>query len=212
MLGTYFWSTTEVCNAVNAALIAAYIDVDEDTAIGTMTLTASSSHTPFPYNDVMIPKRIVGAMGEVFPISITDLEAYRADWSVLHGLGEPAPPRWIAAEDFENAILFPVPDQTYVYDVYGVAWPGEISVGSPDITLDRELKEAVISLAIAFLVDDYYTELCELKYLEYMQHVNAYKRTLRNRRGRAPVSIKPSGSFNRARSGSIYLGQKFRGI
>jgi len=212
MLGTYFWSTTEVCNAANAALIAAYIDVNEDTAIGTMTTTASTTDTTLPYNTVMIPKRIVGMKGEVFPISITDLEIYKADWGIIGGAGTPAAPRWIAPDGYEAVSLWPVPDTAYEYDIYGVAWPGEISGGSPDITLDRELKEAVVCLTVAFLIDDYYTELCEIKYREYLQHINAYARILRNRRGRAPVQLKPSSSFDRARSGSISLGRQFRGI
>ena len=212
LLGAYFWSTTEVCNAVNAALIAAYIDTDEDTALGTTTLTASVYEATLPYETVMVPKRIVGMKGEVFPISKTDLEIYKADWNVVSGVGTPTAPRWIAPSGYEDITVWPMPDQTYTYDVYGIAWPGEISVGSPDLTLDHGLREAVVALAIAFLVDDYYPELCDIKYMEYTQHISAYKRTLRNRRGRAPVALKPSGYFDRARSGSIPLGRRFRGI
>jgi len=213
MLGTAFWPTAEVYNAINAALVAAYIDANEDTALGTATITASNEFVDLPYETVMIPKRIVGAQGEVFPTSVTDIEIYKAYYSyALSDITTPTAPKWVAPYGLEQVRTFPLADTSYQYDVYGVAWPPEVSGDSLDISVAQELREAVKCLAIAFLVDDYYHELCELKYMEYTQYISAYLRTQRNKRGRAPLAVKPSGTFDRARSGSIKLGQQFRGI
>ena len=213
MLGTNFWPADEVYNAINAALVAAYIDVNEDTALGTAIITASNEFVGLPHTVVMVPKRVVGAQGEIFPTTITDIEAYKSYYSyALSDITNPTAPRWIAPYGFEQVRTFPLSDDDYEYDVYGVAWPPEVSGSSLDITVPHELREAVKCLTVAFLVDDYYHDLCELKYMEYTQHISAHLRALRNKRGRVPMALKPSGPFDRARSGSINLGRRFRGI
>lgn len=120
----------------------------------------------------------------------TKLEQWSRVWRLdSHGL-----PKWFVLWDMFHLRVYPSPDKTYVFDLWGVPWPAEISATNEDLAVDRQFKLAIAYRIAASLLEstrpdtsDLYTKLAEESLYRYkLRNRNQQKNNIRR--------LKPGGN------------------
>ena len=228
--GDIFFPSQQIYDAANEAVTdfwatAGRQDVPIQLATATATpLVVGTGTDIYPLDNVslMIPTFVTlntmlgsGAGGELinqkyFISDRTKLEQYARDWRN----NQQAQPKWFILWDAWNLRVFPTPDQTYTFTLWGVPWPNEISTGTEDITVDQILRLAMAYKTAATLLETTRPEVSDLYTKNSEEMINRYRIRLRNQQTNNMRRMKPGGNGKftddviAANRGSIKIGNR----
>jgi hypothetical protein len=185
--GDIFWPSQQLYDAANEVMIDYWAQLgNQQTPIQltNTTFVVSSGTEIFGFASavIMTPTYVVlnttsgtGAasytINQTYWISdVTKFEQFNNNWR-SYPAGQP---KWFAVFDAFNIRVFPLPDKTYTFTLFGVPWPTELSTGTEDITCDAMLKLSIAYKAAANIMEatrpdvaDSYTKESEELLLRY---------------------------------------------
>jgi len=198
--GNVYWPKAHIYDATNAALMWAWIDCCHTQSMDPIKLSTSTTLSDLSsMRNVMIPKKILGILGDVWVSNQQNMEREDKWW---RGDGRDVP-RVVVNVSNEKLRPWPQPDKDYSYDVYGVSWPPEVSVINEDVVMDEVLKHAVAALAASMLVEDTHPELADALINEYEEHKQQFMVSWRNRGEGAIINLRPAGKRQRPFGGVV---------
>jgi hypothetical protein len=185
--GDIFWPSQQLYDAANEVMVDYWAQLgNQQTPIQltntTFVVSTGTEIFPFASTVIMTPTYVVlntttgsGAasytINQTYWISdVTKFEQFNNNWR-NYPAGQP---KWFAVFDAFNIRVFPLPDQTYTFTLFGVPWPTELSTGTEDITCDAMLKLAIAYKSAANILEatrpdtaDSYTKESEELLLRY---------------------------------------------
>jgi len=198
--GSVYWPKAHIYDATNAAILWTWIDCQNSQTLDTLVLVSTSPLVDLSTNtNVMIPKKIVGVLGDVWVSNVHNMEREDKWWRG----DDPDVPKVLVMLDNDTMRAWPVADKIYTYDVYGVAWPPSVDSTNEDIVADELLKHAIAALAASTLVEDTHPELADYLFKEYTDHQHAYMVSWRNKGEGGIVNIRPAGKRQRPFGGVV---------
>lgn len=206
-----FWTSTNVINAVNEALLECEAEVR--TLWGTASIVVSSEFVAIPDSTIMIPQRIIGtASGDTHPVEYfvtkqIDLERFWSGWRDAYE--DDAQSKFFIRWDADSLRCWPVSTASTTYTVEGILWPTEIASESDSLNVTHELYHAIMYLAAAFLIDDSLPQAAEDYRKLAGDHISEYRTKQRQRGGHTLMSIAPATRAQRAQQGSIRIGRRY---
>ena len=185
-----FWSQAQLLNALNAAQLSIRGEASDSWTMAEVTVVPAVTYTPdgqlldstlgVPAS-IMVPQLLVGPKGEAFTTTLADMERNNKFWRTNVGLGEPVTFVEIGLRQLQP---YPSPDQEYEYDLWGLAWPAQITLASLDLeVLDHNYRHAVLMNAAARLLLPTQPQAAMLASKESTEHLALYRRHLRARGG-----------------------------
>lgn len=207
-----FWSTNQIYDGGNAAVIDLWANVKPVSTNVDFTVTAGQDIYPIPAS-VMIPQFFVlntttgnSTINQTYWISDqAKLEQWNRSWRTT----SPELPRWFVPFGATQIRVWPVPDKTYVFQLWGVAWPTEFSDTQLDIMVDRQFKLAIAYRVAAELFEATRPDLSDEFLKESGDALNRYKIRVRNIQGHNIRRIRPGGRYGAADKGVVTIGRRF---
>lgn len=206
--GAVWWTAQQVYDAINETLSEDYALLKPSTVVTTLTVTTGTDIFAFDDTAVMIPQYFVyGPLGvKTFPTVHEELENWSRRWR-----GQPpARPQWMVQWDAQHFRVFPAPDATYTFQLWGAAWPPEIGTATLDATLEVFQRKAVVLRAAASLLDLTRPDLADAYRAEALDHA---KRAAAERRGQFNSNadrLRPGTGWAVAQFGRIGQGSRYR--
>lgn len=200
-----FYIDAHVLDHINDCHLYTWWDTSPQLTTATLTVTASQDIATLP-STIMIPKYMEYNSRRYCASSQSELEDYAYNWRSAP-IGQP---KHLIVWDAERVRLFPRPDATYELKLVGIGWPTEVSVGSPDISLDRHYQQIVEHKASASLLIFVRPDLAEIHDKEANEQLNDYKIGLRNSQPHRIWKLRPGSRFNVAQQGNINIGRQYR--
>lgn len=207
-----FWTDQHVYDAANQAQMETWAELRHDIAVATITVTASQEFVSLP-SSIMIPQRIVTVTTatklEWYVTTHAKLEQDNRKWRA-EGV---AHPKWFVVFDYNTLQLYPKPDATYQYEIWGVRYPPtEITTGTEDITAEKTIKKAVIFRAAALVAQMTRPDLFEIWIQEAQEYLREARKNIRkNQPHRFLRSVPATSSTQRAHMGYIGAGRLVSG-
>lgn len=194
-----FWTDNHIYDALNEALLEAHTKNNWIISTANWVVPADGTFITLP-TSIMIPMKIVGTAGELYPSGFSWLEADSREWGLRETSEEP---EHFVLWDAETLIPYPTPTSTHTLRIVGVPWPTEITSTSTDITAEDRIKRAIVYRAASSLIEhtlpdwaDQYS--AEADKYEYEHRVNM------RRRGYPRLDrLRPGTTFTRRKWGSI---------
>jgi hypothetical protein len=207
--GPVFWEIEQLYDAANQAQLNVWSSLkDWQRGTSTMTVTTGQDLVAFDTTTIMIPQFIIYNGVKIFPTTHAMLQDWQNNWK-NEGLGRP---NWVVLWDAEHFRLFPRPDQTYNFVVWGTPWPTEITDGNHDIVgVDPLVRRAIVLQAAALLLEDSQPLLADAKLQEAMDFRERYARQQRNVQGSNIMRLRPGVAWQVAQGGDIRMGRKYMG-
>lgn len=204
--GAVFWAAQHIYDAANEAMIDVWAESRHDLGKVTLTLSANDDLVAIPLTTIMIPQYLVRANKQYFPTTLARLEQYSRNWrSESAGV-----PKWFVLWDAETWRVWPKPDGTYAFDMWGVKWPpAEIAAGTLDITAPTLIKQAVAHRAAAVLCADIRPDLSTQFSETAVDLLMKFKIQLRNRGGHHITRLRPGSKLDAAKAGIISIGREY---
>lgn len=205
--GSAWWSQQQIIDAINVAFLDTWGLIRYAYTTSTITLTAGVPLVGYDTTTIMIPQFLLGTSSlNIFPTTYPMLEDWSSNW-----MNEPqACPQWFVKWDAQNIRLWPPPDQTYNFVMWGTPWPPLISVASPDILgLDPNLRNIIIHRAAGYLLEETQPQLADNYYADGEEHQKRFWRQVRNMQGDNTLRLAPGKGWVLARTGDIKLGRIF---
>lgn len=227
--GDIFWPSQQLYDAANETVMdfwatAGRQDVPIALATNSTPLAVNSSTDlySFDYTTLMIPTYVTlntfigtGAAGEqinqkYFISDRTKLEQYARDWRD----NQQMQPKWFILWDAFHLRVFPKPDKTYSFTLWGVPWATELGTGTEDIVVDQILRLAMAYQTAATLLEATRPEISDLYIQNATELLNRYRIRLRNQQGNNLRRMKPgvnqrmTDNVIAANRGSIKVGNR----
>lgn len=193
--GDIFWPSQQIYDAANEAVVDFWAtvgrqDVPVQLATNTVAFTVGTATDIYAIDTaaIMIPtfvtlNTMIGdgyssqTLNQRYWISDrTKLEQYARDWRD----NQQQQPKWFIRWDAWNLRVFPLPDQTYTFTLWGVPWPTEIGTGTEDITVDQILRLALAYKGAATLLEATRPDVADLYIQNSEELLNRYRIRLRN--------------------------------
>lgn len=203
--GDIFWTSQQLYDAANEAVTdfwatAGRQDVPIQLATNTVPFTVTTATDIYPIDTValMIPTYVtlntmIGSQRidqKYFITDRTKLEQSARDWKD----NSQAQPKWFILWDATHLRVFPTPDKTYTFTLWGVPWPHEISTGTEDITVDQILRLAMAYKTASTLLEATRPEVSDLYTRNAEEMLNRYRIRLRNQQTNNIRRMKPGGN------------------
>ncbi len=203
-----FWPIQEVYDAINDAQL-------EKESIGyypigsaTITFTASTSLIPWPNTILMWPHYLEYLGDQYFIITHAELERYDRNWrnTTL------AQPMFFVLWDESTLLPYPVPDQNYVFNIWGPAWGTEITSTSTDfVATNALLKQCIAFKAAAILFQCSRPDLAEQYIKESDEYEAKFRIQWRRQQGDNIKRLLPYTAYTHAQAGNIRIGKRLNG-
>lgn len=204
--GSAWWSQQQIIDAINVSLLDTWGLIRYAYTTSTITTTASQAITGFDSTTIMIPQYILNTGQYLWPTTFALLQ----DWSANYRNNVFATPQWFVQWDAQNLYLWPTPDQTYTFVLYGVPWPPLISGTASDIAgLDPHLRNVIIHRASAYLLEETQSQLADNFDREATEHERRFWKQVRNMQGHNTFRLAPTRGWTGAQTGDITLGRRF---
>lgn len=200
--GDIFFPSQLIYDAANEAIIdfwanAGRQDVPISLATATAPLAVTSSTDIYSYDvtSIMIPTYITlnTSLGsetinqKYFITDRTKLEQYARDWRN----NQQAQPEFFVLWDSFHIRVFPQPDKSYSFTLWGVPWGTEIATGTEDITVDQILRLAMAYQTAATILETTRPEVSDLYSANAAELLNRYRIRLRNQQTNNIRRMKP---------------------
>jgi hypothetical protein len=184
-----FWSDNQLLNALNAAQIWVRGEASDDTlGVSVQVVPASKltndlqSLVPLVQipQEIMVPQLLVGPKGEAYISSLADMERYSKYWRNT----PPGEPITFIFQGLRQLRPYPLPDQEYSYDLWGLRWPSKLTATTLDLdVIDHNYYHAVLMNSATRLLLPTQPNAATLLQKEAEEHLNLYRRHLRSRGG-----------------------------
>jgi hypothetical protein len=202
-----FWTQQQVLDAVNEAQMWVYVETKWQRVPGTLTVTEGQDIVSIP-STLLVPQWIEGTNTNIdgsvntvrfFPSTQRELETFLRTW---RGAKWDQPGNFILW-DATHFRLFPKPDKTYTYTVWGIGWPTAIQDNVTPILGDPRYVLAVQNYAAALLFEatrpdlaDMYMAQADDQILQYRKHIrNMQSHNIRRLRFGKRMDIQQSGTI-----------------
>jgi hypothetical protein len=169
-----------------------------------MGMTIGQSLIAIP-STIMIPKYLLYNNRKYFITTHAKLEQYDNKW-----LTTPTafPIHWLLRDAFYLR-PYPRPDQEYIFTMWGVPWPTEVTASVLDITAPRNLKQAIAHKAAALLFEHTRPDLTDVMTKESEEFLMRYRTQLRNQHSHNISRIRPGNRLSTAQRGTVRIGQTY---
>lgn len=203
--GDIFWPSQQLYDAANEVMLDFWPMLSRQPVPVQLTNTAfvvSSGTDIFAFDStkIMVPSYLVlntatmsGAAAQVINQKywVSDrskLEQYDNNWRQWG----PAQPKWFIIFDAAHLRVFPSPNATYPFTIYGVPWPTELATGTEDITADPTLKLSIAYRAAANILEATRPDIADSYQKESDELLHRYKIRLRNEQTNNMHRMKPA--------------------
>lgn len=203
--GAVWWTAQQVYDGINQSLEEIFGHLKWNVVVSTLTVTSGDDIVAYDNTTIMIPQFIMSSGTKLFPTEHDELENWSRTWrNEPHGK-----PKWIVQWDESHFRLFPNPDQTYEFQVWGAPWPQEVSSTNTDVTMDEMGKKAVIFRAVAHLMELTQPQLADTYYAESQEYEKRFSEQLRTNLGANVWHLRPAVGWTHAQFGDIKIGRKY---
>lgn len=201
-----FWPVQQVYDAINETLLEfdtiAYFPI----GTGTMTFTQGADLVSWPNTAIAWPHYLEFFGRQYWIIKHADLERYDRNWRNT----TQDQPRFFVLWDETHIRPYPWPDQTYVFTVWGPAWPAEITSTNTDLasTTPPLLKQAILHRSAARLFAASRPDLAAAEMKEAESYEQEYRIQWRRQNGDNIKRLRPGNAYTAAQGGSIRIGKR----
>lgn len=203
-----FWPLQTVCDAINDAVLEMMPIAFMPTTSTTLTLNLNDDIVAWPSNIIAWPQYLEYAGQTYFPTSHAQLERYDRNWRNAFR----SQPRFFVLWGESHLRVWPQPDQTYNFTIWGPAWPTEITPLVTDIpTLPDSLRQALAFRAAARLFQYTRSDLADAYMKEAEEYEALWRKTWRRFQSHNIKRLRPGTGFTAAQSGSIRIGKRMDG-
>lgn len=200
--GSVYWPTAELHDALNEAVLTVYSESRTILEVASLSVNAGDDVVYIPPT-IMIPQHIESMGTKYFITTHAQLESYARDWKTAE-FGEP---KRFVYWDATRLRVWPRPDQSYDFDLYGVPYPDEINDKNPDLKDDRLICEAVLHMAAAELVEHLYPQQADEYTNTAAEALRKMRVRLRNQNSHNIRRLRPGKSIDKQQQGFIGIGQ-----
>lgn len=223
--GDVFWSSQQLYDAANEVILDFW--ASGKVQITNIPFVLSSGADIVPYNtstsSLMIPQFVVlnttTANSTIFQGYWISDRTKLEQWSRFWRTADQGLPKWFILFDDFNIRVFPSPDQSYTFQLWGVPYPNEISSTQEDLIVNGAGADRMFKLAIAYKVSAslllYSRPDVSAAYEKLSEEALYYfKKRLRNqspnniRRMKPMVSSRQDSTVAMATRGVISIGRK----
>lgn len=201
-----WWTDQHVYDGINDALLEMYGTLRWKSVNTTLTVTTATDIVAFDNTVVMVPQFFLYNNLKQFNTTQAQLE----DWSRRWRSETPGRPKWFVLWDAAHFRVFPKPDATYNFDLWGVPWPSEINSTNTDMSLDPMTRKAIVLRSVGKLLELTQQQLSDA----YMQESFKYQRLaaseIRNQLGANTWRLAPGVGWEVAQFGNIRIGRKYQ--
>ncbi len=207
--GPVFWVIEQVYDAINAAQLEVWQNLkDWQQASVQLTILPGQDIIDWRNNTVMIPQYIIYNGIKIFPTTQAQLQDWANNWKSSN----PGRPNWYLLWDAHKIRLYPKSDSVYIFQLFGVPWPTEVTDGNQDITgIDPLVRRAIVSRAASKLLELTQPDMADAKALEATEWEKRYARQQRNSFGDNIARLRPTTAWDQAQLGDIKVGRLFMG-
>lgn len=227
--GDIFFPSQQLYDACNDAVTDFWatagrqdVPVAIATATAPLAVTSATDIYTFDRISIMIPTYVTlntfigtGNAGEdlnqkYFISDRTKLEQYARNWRN----NQQEQPKWFILWDAFHLRVFPQPDKSYSFTLWGVPWATEISTGTEDIVVDQILRLALAYKSAATVLEATRPEMSDLYTANSVEMLNRYRIRLRNSQTNNIRRMKPivtpgyKSDVASAQKGVIKIGQR----
>lgn len=206
--GSVWWTAAQVNDAINQSLVDIWANLKWNIVNTPFTVTTGSGDIfAFDNTHIMIPQFFLIQNIKMFLTNQDELE----NWSRRWKMETPGQPYWFVLWDESHFRVFPTPDATYTFDLWGVPWPPEFSNEATDIAVDPMLRHAIVFRACANLMEFTQPQLADVFMQDSMKHEGLYSSHLRKQLGVNISRLRPTtgAGWVQAQFGDIRVGRKY---
>src|SRR5262249_15627862 len=139
------------------------------------------------------------AVMRMFPTTQRELEHFLRTWRGA-GLDQPS---YFSIWDATHLRIFPRPDKTYTYTVWGIGWPTEITDTVTALTGPPNYVLAVKHYSVALLLEATRPDLADTYYELAGSQIDLFRRQLRNQQSHNIRRLVPARRLDIQHSGTI---------
>lgn len=203
-----FWPVQTVYDAINDAVLEMVPISFFPTTSTTLVVTTNNDIVALPTTVIVWPQYFEYGGQTYFPTSQAQLERYDRNWRNA----SQSQPRFFVLFGESSVRVFPRPDKSYTFNVWGPAWPTEITSTSTDITtLPDILRQALAYRACSRLFQYSRPDLGEAYMKEAEEAEMLWRKTFRRFQSHNIKRLRPGTGFTAAQSGSIRIGRRMDG-
>lgn len=200
------WPKAHVYDAVNAALLWTWMKVRHDRVSAPVIIPAGATRFHWPDDVIMIPEYLQDADQQFFPTSLQEVTRYlRQYWNEGSGY-----PKHFIVWDYNHLRPFPVADQTYIYTMWGLSYPPEVSAANESPVMNHKLEHASMFKAGSLLIEDIQPDTADLWEIKAEAELVEYRADRRNEgMTNRRFKLTPAVRIQKAHIGEISVGRKF---
>lgn len=177
-----FWPTATLLDAINEAQFQIYAETKWAITTGSLALSSNADIIALPTN-ILVPRWIEGTNSLTSPATVKrffvstqrNLEAFQRTWRGA-GTGQPG---YFVIWDATHLRVFPRPDATYHFTVFGIGFPTEITDALGDIAGPALYVQAVQNYTVALLLEATRPDLADMYMKIANDQILAVKKRLR---------------------------------
>jgi len=202
-----FWPEAQVLDAINQAQLEVFARTKWARSATTLAVVRGQDFIPIP-SSVLVPSWIEGPAVDqdgsinpkrLFPTTHWELETYSRLWRG----SDLAQPRHFVLWDSKNFRLYPRPDRAYVYTLWGVGLPTEVTDAVVGLAGPKNYTLAVTNHAVGLLLLATRPDLAVVYFQRAEDQMIAFRKHLRNQQSHNIRMLRPGSSFDVQQSGQI---------
>jgi hypothetical protein len=204
--GLVWWPNGQVEDAINEAIVDLSMYLKWDVITTPFTVTTGSGDI-FAWDNtlIMIPQFFLINGLKMFLSNQAELE----NWSRRWRNETPGQPKWFLKWDESHFRVFPTPDATYTFDLWGIPWEPEFPGEATDLTVDPMLRHAIAFRAASILLELTQPQLADMYMQDSIKHEMLYSTHLRKQLGANSARLRPGYGWTNAQFGRIAIGRKY---
>ena len=196
-----FWPQQQLLDAINEAQFAIYAETKWAITTASLVLSSNADIITIP-SSILIPRWIEGTncnfqppvIKRFFPTTMRNLEHFLRTWRG-DNLGQPT---YFVQWDATHWRVFPRPDAlgsgpggTYLFTVFGVGFPREITDSSTSLLGPRNYILATENYAASLLLEATRPDLADSYMADAMDQLLMFKKMLRNQQSHNIRTLRP---------------------
>lgn len=184
--GAVFWLDSQLYDALNEALLETWASVKPQKTSSEFMVPAGAGLVPFP-TTYLIPLYIEDADKRYDFITAANLERTTRGWKGTM----PDVPQEFVLWDFKTVRPYPRADQDYIYTLWGVPYPSELSATNQNVTLPQRLAKSVVYKAASILLETTNPQLSDALAQLGLDEERKYLKDQRNNQSHNIRRLKP---------------------
>lgn len=202
-----FWPENQVLDSLNQAQLEVFTKTKWARISTTFSLVRGQDFVTIP-SSILVPSWIEGPAinsdgvadpTRFFPSTQWELETYSRLWRG----SDLAQPRVFVLWDALRLRVYPRPDQPYVYTIWGVGVPTEITDSTTSLIGPMNYTLAVTNYSVALLLLATRPDLAQVFMSRSEDQILAFKKHLRNQQSHNIRQLRPASWFDIRQSGQI---------